>query len=207
MAINASYFPVAVSFFAASGNSNAPGTCTTSTSLPAAPARSSASTAAARSRSVIKLLNRLTTSAKRRPSPFSPPSNLCGSSFPAISPVPLPLIEKCVSQSSSRSPLLLLPHSLSFKLRRPLLQKCLCPFAHVFRRARQFKQRCFEKQSFFLRHLHATLDRFHDVLGGERRVRDDLFRQSFGCGQKFRRFINVVHESDAPRLFRADHFS
>src|SRR5256884_3445602 len=57
-----SYFPVAASFFAASGNSNAPGTCTTSTSLLPAPALSSASTAAARSRSVDRKSTRLNSS-------------------------------------------------------------------------------------------------------------------------------------------------
>src|SRR6266567_1370657 len=84
MAISASYLSVAASFFAANGNSNEPGTCTTSTSLLLAPARSSASTAAERSRSVIKLLNRLTTIPKRNPAALSPPSILPGWSFSSI---------------------------------------------------------------------------------------------------------------------------
>src|ERR1700674_1085936 len=106
-----------------------------------------------------------------------------------------------------RFPLLPLRHLLSLELRLPLLQKCLCSFAHVFRRARQSKQRCFEKQSLFLRHLHAPLDRFHDVFHGERRVRDYLFRQRLSRGQKLHWFINMVHQADALSLFRADHFS
>ena len=61
-------------FFAVNGNSNEPGTCTTSTSLLDAPARSSASTAAVSNRSVIKLLKRLATIPNRKPAALNPPS-------------------------------------------------------------------------------------------------------------------------------------
>src|SRR6266436_6810142 len=132
MAISASYFPVAASFFAARGNSNAPGTCMTSTSLLPAPARSKASTAAARRRSVIKLLKRLTTTPKRKAAALSAPSIFPGCNFSAI------VIR-----------LLHLPHLLplfTLKLRRPLLQKRRRAFTLVLRRTHQAKQRRFQEK-------------------------------------------------------------
>src|SRR5689334_13896366 len=153
MAISASYFPVAASFFAANGNSNAPGTCTTSTSWLAAPARSSASTAAASSRSVMKLLNRLTTIPKRKPAALKPPSIFPGCIFSAIANLCCPLLSLIPSPR-------LLP-SFPFELWCPFLQKRLRPFPHVFCCASHAKQRRFEEQSFFLWHFYAALDRFH----------------------------------------------
>src|SRR6266581_699826 len=169
MAISASYFPVAASFFAASGNSNAPGTCTTSTSLLPAPARSSASTAAARSRSVIKLLKRLTTTPKRKPAALKPPSIFPGCNFSAIA-------NPHRSRTQSFTSLLHLLPLFPFELRRPLLQKRRRAFTLVFRRAYQAEQRRFQEKSFFLWHLDSTLDRFHGVFHRKRRVGNDFLR-------------------------------
>src|SRR5437762_2032786 len=198
MAINASYFPVAASFFAASGNSNAPGTCTTSTSLLSAPARSSASTAAARSRSVIKLLNRLTTTPKRKPAALSSPPNFPGCNFSAIALRVAPV---------SPSPLLPLFPLSPFELRRPLFQKRLRAFAHVFCRASHAKKRGLEEETFFLRHFHAALDRFHGEFHGEGPVGDNLFRHCFRGRNQLRRLVNMIDQSDALCLFRRDHFA
>src|SRR6266403_1606530 len=200
MAINASYFPVAASFFAASGNSNAPGTFTTSTSLRAAPARSSASTAAARSRSVIKLLKRLTTMPKRKPAALSSPLIFPGCNFSAI--------------ANPRRSLFLslfpLPHLLPllpFELRWPLLQKRLRTFPHVFGRASHSEKRRFQEQPLFLRHFHAAFNRFHGEFHGEGPVGDNLFRHRFRGRNQLRRLVDMIHNSDTLRLFRGDHFA
>src|SRR5712664_1390184 len=151
MAINASYFPVPASFFAASGNSNAPGTCTTSTSLLPAPARSSASTAAARSRSVMKLLNLLTTTPKRKPAALNAPSIFPGCNFSAIAN---PRRFLFLSFNSFTSFTSLLP----LELRWPLLQKRLRTLPHVFRRASHSEKRRLQEQPLFLRHFHAAFN-------------------------------------------------
>src|SRR5438093_10923106 len=191
MAISASYFPVAASFFAASGNSNAPGTCTTSTSLLVAPARSSTSTAAARSRSVIKLLNRLTIIPKRRPTALNAPLIFPGCNFSAIAGL-------CCS----------FPHPLlPFELRHPLLQKRFGSLAHIFGRASYAKQRRLQEQSFFLRHFHSTLDRFHGEFHRKRPVRDDFLRDRFCGGNQLRRLMDVIDQPDALCFFRRNHFA
>src|SRR5260370_28732150 len=200
MAISASYFSVAASFFAASGNSNEPGTCTTSTSLLLAPARSSASTAAERSRSVIKLLNRLTTMPKRNPAALSPPSLLPGLSFSSI----LDLLRSFFPFPYFLYLIYFLP---PFELRWSLLQKPSRAFAHVFRRARQSKKRRLEKKSFFLRHFYAALDRFHDVLHGQRPVGHDFLGHLFCRGNQFRWFVDVIHQAYSLCLFRRAHFA
>src|SRR5260370_21624450 len=197
MAISASYFPVAASFFAASGNSNAPGTCTTSTSLPPAPARSSASTVAARSRSVMKLLKRLTTTPKRKPAALKPPSIFPGCTFSAI-------VIRAVPCSDP------LPHLLPlfpFKLRRPLLQKRRRAFTLVLRRTHQTEQRGFQEKPLFLWHLDSSFDRFHGVFHRERRVGDNFLRHCLRRGQEFSWFVNTIHQADTLRLFRGNHLA
>src|SRR6266853_3943496 len=72
MAITASARAASANFLAANGISNEPGTRTTSIFSSGAPEALSASSAPARSRSVMKLLKRLTTNAKRRPPAFVP---------------------------------------------------------------------------------------------------------------------------------------
>src|SRR5438046_1232504 len=189
MAISASYFPVAASFFAASGNSNAPGTCTTSTSLLVAPARSSASTAAARSRPVIKLLNRLTIIPKRTPTALNAPLIFPVCNFPAIAGL-------CCS----------FPHPLlPFELRRPLLQKRFGSLTHIFRRASYAKQRRLQEQSFFLRHFHAALDRFHGEFQRKRPVRDTFFLHRFSPRNNHLRLLLLFDHPDALRFFRRQH--
>src|SRR6266849_4634097 len=194
MAISASYLPVAASFFAARGNSNAPGTCTTSTFLLAAPARSRASTAPARSRSVIKLLKRLTTMPKRKPAALSAPSIFPGCIFSAI-----------VNRADPYfCPLLPL---LPLELRRPLLQKCLRAFAHVFRRASHSEKRRLQEQPFLLRHFHAAFDRFHGEFHGQRPVGDNLLRHRFRGRNQLCRLVDMIDQADAQRFFRRDHFA
>src|SRR5207302_2546001 len=202
MAISASYLPVAASFFAANGNSNAPGTCTTSTSLLAAPARSSASTAAVRSRSVMKLLNRLTTMPKRKPAALSSPLIFPGCSFSPIAASAALLFFSFLFFPFL--PLLLL---LPFELCRPLLQECLRAFAHVFRRASHSEKRGLQKQSLFLRHLHATFDCFHGEFHGDGPVGNNFFRHRFCRGNQLRRLMNMINQSDTLRFFRCDHFA
>src|SRR5437588_1052947 len=202
IAIRASYFPVAASFFAASGNSNAPGTCTTSTSLLAAPARSSASTAAVRSRSVMKLLNRLTTMPKRKPAALSSPLIFPGCSFSPIAASAALLFFSFLFFPFL--PLLLL---LPFELCRPLLQKCLGAFAHVFRRASHSEKRRLQKQSFLLRHLHAAFDRLHGEFHGEWPVGNNLFRHRFCRGNQLRRLLDITDQPDALGFLRRDHFA
>src|SRR5204862_6765077 len=68
----------------------------------------------------------------------------------------------------------------SLERRRPLLQKRLGPFPHIFRRARHAKQRRLQKQSFFQRHLHASLNRFHCEFHRQWPVRNNFFRHRFG---------------------------
>src|SRR5437667_2707297 len=191
MAISASYFPVAASFFAASGNSNAPGTYTTSTFLLVAPARSSASTAAARSRSVIKLLNRLTIIPKRTPTALNAPLIFPGCNFSAIASL-------CCSFSHP-----LLP----FELRRPLLQKRFGSLTHIFSRASYAKQRRLQEQSFFQRHFHAALDRFHGKFHRKRPVRDNFLCQRFCRRNQLRRLMDVIDQPDALCFFRRNHFA
>src|SRR5579859_1729106 len=157
MAISASYCPDRASFFETNGNSKDPGTRTTSTASLAAPARSNASRAAVRSRSVIKLLKRLTTIPNLYPLALSSPSILPGFSFSAIF-------------DPTRS---LLPTG---EFCRSLLQKRLCSLAHVFRRTRQTKERGLEEEAFFLRHFHTAFDGLHRVLHGHGRVCNDFLR-------------------------------
>src|SRR5437879_535792 len=191
MAISASYFPVATSFFAASGNSNAPGTCTTSTSLLVAPARSSASTAAARSRSVIKLLNRLTIIPKRTPTALNAPLIFPGCNFSAIAGL-------CCS----------FPHPLlPFELRRPLLQKRFGSLTHIFRRASFAAQRRLQPQSGLLLRCHAALDRFHCQFHRKRTVRNNFLRHRFCRRTQLRRLMDVIDQPDALRFFRRNHFA
>src|ERR1700726_3777384 len=139
MAINASYSPLDANFLDASGNSKAPGTSTISISAFAAPDFSSASMPPLNKRSVIKLLKRLTTIAKRKP---------LASSF------------GCVVVSDWRFLAIFCKKYslLSFELPRPLFQECFRSFAHVFRSARQAKKRGLQEQSFFLSHFHPALD-------------------------------------------------
>src|SRR5712691_10176525 len=206
MAINASYFPVAASFFAASGNSNAPGTCTTSTSLLPAPARSNASTAAARSRSVIKLLKRLTTTPKRKPAALKPPSIFPGCNLSAI-------VTRTVSCSDPLPHLLHLLHlshllhSFTFKLRRPLFQKRRRAFTLVLRRTDQAEQGRLQKKPFLLWHLDSPFDRFHGVFHCERCVGNDFFRHRLRCGQELCWFVNMIHQADTLGLFRGNHLA
>src|SRR5690348_13544770 len=188
MAMSASYCPDSASFFETNGNSKEPGTRTTSTALLAAPARSNASRAAVRSRSVIKLLKRLTTIPNLYPLALSPPSILSGFIFSAIfgpSRSFLPTGEFC----------------------RSLLQKRLRSLAHVLRRTRQTKERGFEEEAFFLRHFHTAFDRLHRVLHGHRRVCNDFLRHRLRRGKKFRRFVDVIDEPDPLRFFRGNHFA
>src|SRR5712664_1195238 len=198
--MSASYFPVAASFFAASGNSNAPGTCTTSTSLLPAPARSNTSTAAARSRSVIKLLNRLTTTPKRKPAALKPPSIFPGCILSAIAN---PRRAPFRSFTSFASLLPLFP----LELWRPLLQKCFRTFTHIFRRARHAKKCRLQEQSFFLGHFHAPLNRLHREFHGNGPVGDNLLRHPFGGGNEFRWFVNVIDQPDAQCFLRRNHLT
>src|SRR5713226_6663252 len=197
MAISASYLPVAASFFAARGNSNAPGTCTTSTFLLAAPARSRASTAPARSRSVIKLLKRLTTMPKRKPAALSAPSIFPGCIFSAI-----------VNRADPYfCPLLPLPHLLPLlplELRRPLLQKCLRAFAHVFRRASHSEKRRLQEQPFLLRHFHAAFDRFHGEFHGQRPVGDNLLRHRFRGRNQLCRLVDMIDQAEEREFLAVD---
>src|ERR1700676_21937 len=206
MATRESYRPVAASFLAASGSSNAARTWTTSTSWLAAPARSSASTAADSSRSVMKLLKRLTTIPNRNPTALSSPSIDPGCNFVVIQIF-------CTRQKRRRRafyPLLPLPHPLSllpFELGLPFFKKRLRSFPHVFRRAREAKERRLKKEALFLRHFDAALDRFDGVLHGQRRVGDYFLGHALRSSQQFARFVNVIHQPDALRLFGGDHLS
>src|SRR6266852_2004087 len=199
MAISASYFPVAASFFAANGNSNAPGTCTTSTSLLPAPARSSASTAAARSRSVMKLLKRLTTTPKRKPAALKPPSIFPGCSFSAIAN-PHSALFRSIH-------LLHLLRLFPFKLWRPLLQKRRRAFTLVLRRTHQTEQCGLQEKPLFLWHLDSPFDRFHGVFHRKWRAGDNFLRHCLRRGQEFSWFVNTIHQADTLRLFRGNHLA
>src|SRR6267154_824737 len=184
MAMRASYRPVAASFFAASGSSKAPGTWTTSTFSCFEPARLRASTAAASKRSVMKLLKRLTTMPKRRPTAVSSPLIKVGCSFSAI-----------------RSSL------FAFEVRFPFFEESFGAFAQIFRSARESKQCRFQEQAFFLRHLDTALNRFHGVLHRKRSIGDDFLGHGFGGGQKLRGLVNVIYQADALGFFRGNHFA
>src|ERR1700756_2905688 len=169
------------SFFAASGNSKAPGTRTTSTFSLAAPERSRASSAAASRRSVIKLLKRLTTIPKRKPEAVSSPWIDRGWSFSAI-----------------------MAWLSAFELRFPLLQESFCAFAHVFGCAGKSEEGRLQEQAFFLRRLDAALDRFHRVLHRNRRIGNDFLRHGFRRRQKLPWLVDVIDQADALCLFRGN---
>ena len=155
----------------------------------AAPARSNASSAAASNRSVMKLLNRLTTIPKRNPAAAQLAADLPGFNFSAI------------SLSARRS--IYFP----LKLRRPLLHKRPVPSRISSVAQDNPNSVASRNKSLFLRHLHSTLDRFHRVLHRQRRVRDNFLRHRFRRRQKFRRLINPIHQPDPLRLFRRNHFA
>src|ERR1700751_2127186 len=182
--------PVAASFFAASAISSEPGTRTISIWFSSAPVCSSASSAPASSRSVMKLLKRLRTIPKQRPAALNCPRVTCG-----FSVIVLYLV--CASSILLR---LASPASAPLKFCRPLFEKRTGAFAHVIGGAADTEERCFEKQPFFERHIHAVLDCFHRVFHGERRIGDDFLCVGFGGRQKFRWLHDAIHEADSQRF-------
>src|SRR3984957_8997101 len=184
--------PVAASFFAASAISSEPGTRTISICFSSAPACSSASSAPASSRSVMKLLKRLTTMPMRSPAALNWPRVTCGFSVIVVYLV-------CSSSVSSAS--------ASLEFCRPLFEEGAGAFAHVFGGAADAEERCFEKQAFFERHVHAVLDCFHCVFHGEGRVGDDFPCDGFGGGQKFGWLHDAIHQADSQRFVGRNHFA
>jgi len=84
MQMSESYRPVSASFFAVTGISNDPGTRIISICSAVAPARRKASSAPESKRSVMKLLNWLTTIPKCIPVVFNSPRIVDGLNSPAI---------------------------------------------------------------------------------------------------------------------------
>src|SRR5882762_10164992 len=190
MAITASAWPPSANFFAASGISKEPGTRTTAMLSSGAPEASSAPSAPDSNRSVMKLLKRLTTSAKRSPAAFALGRSCLGVNDSFIAEF------RCHGLAL-----------LSMKLRRALFEERARAFPHVFRGGGNSEERRFEKLAFLQRHFDSALDRFHRELHGERRIGNDLFCQRLRRGQKLRRLINVIDETDAKRLIGRNHFS
>src|SRR5580698_9152451 len=94
-------------------------------------------------------------------------------------------ISICFSSASSAS--------ASLEFCRPLFEEGAGALAHVFGGAADAEERCFEKQAFFERHVHAVLDRFHRVFHRERRVGDDFLCDGFGGGQKVGWLHDAIH--------------
>ena len=69
------------------------------------------------------------------------------------------------------------------------------------------EQHRFQIQALRQRHLHAFVHRFHGVLNRERSIGDDLLRNRLGAGNEFRGGSDFIHQSDAMRFLRADHFA
>ena len=88
------------------------------------------------------------------------------------------------------------------EIERPLFEKRARSFAHVFGGSAQAKKSRLQILAFGERHFVPAFDHFHREFYGERRIGDDFFRQRLSSGQKFRRFVHVVHEADAQRLIR-----
>src|SRR5580704_2723994 len=195
--------PVAASFFAASAISSEPGTRTISICFSSAPACSSASSAPARSRSVMKLLKRLTTIPMRRPAALNCPRVTCGFSVIVFYLVRASFVPLRLIYSSPRHRLCLASApSAALKFCRPLFEEGAGAFAHVFGGAADAEKCGFEKQAFFERHVHSVLDCFHRVFHGERRVGDDFLCDGLGGGQKFRWLHDAIHQADSQRFIR-----
>ena len=162
----ASYFLVNASSRAARGISNAPGTRTRSISFFLAPERNSPSIALSKSRSVMKELNRATTTANRLPAPLSSPSmaGIAGSGARSIFNFAFVALLRGASLCPSVSSVLKLLTLLPFKRRRPLFQKCRSPFLLIFGRACYRKQHCLQIQSLAQSHLHTFVYRLHRIL-------------------------------------------
>jgi hypothetical protein len=93
------------------------------------------------------------------------------------------------------------------ELCRTLLEKSARAFPHVFGGGANSEQRRFKYLSFLLRHFHSAFDGLHRKLHRERSIRNDFFCQRFRRGQKLRRFLDVIDESDAERFVGRNHFS
>src|SRR6202171_1467720 len=93
------------------------------------------------------------------------------------------------------------------ELRRTLFEKGARAFPHVFGGGANSEQRRFEELSFLLRHFPSAFDGLHRELHRERSIRNDLFCQRFRRGQKLRRLVNVIDETDTKRFVGRNHFS
>src|SRR5579863_10118902 len=211
----ASYFPVSANFRAAKGISNAPGTRTTSISFFPAPERASPSTALNSSLSVMKALNRETTIANRIPTALSEPSSAGRSARGGASTtkffLPFFSVTQCLrggftlcpSVPSVVKPLTLLP----FKRSCPLLQECRSPFLLILSSASHCEQHSFQIQSFAQSHLHAFVHGLHRILNCQRSIRDNLRRNRLRPRNQLRSHSNFIHQPDAMRFLRRNHFA
>src|ERR1051326_2842951 len=88
-----------------------------------------------------------------------------------------------------------------------LLQKSGGPFLLVFRGAADPKQRSFQEHTLLQGHVHALVHRFHAVLDRQRRHTDDLLRNLFSARDQPVYSYDFIHQPDAVRLLRGNHFS
>src|SRR3970040_1010091 len=134
--------------------------------------------APASSRSVMKLLKRLTTIANFMPRASRWPAKLFPVLFSILPPVlflrPLDLLAPPGTGSTAG------------ELCRALFQKSFRSFAHVFGGAAQPEERCSQEAACYLRHLHAVVNCLHSEFYRERGVGGDFLRQGFGGGHELR---------------------
>src|SRR5579864_4006091 len=96
---------------------------------------------------------------------------------------------------------------LALEIRGALFKKGCGAFSLVFRRAAHAEQRGFKKEAFRQRHVHALVHRFHAVLDRQRGHADDLLRDLFSTWNEPVSRNNFIHQADAVRFLRGNHFS
>ena len=97
--------------------------------------------------------------------------------------------------------------SLALEIRRALFKESGCAFLLVFRRAADAEQRGFKKEPFGQSHIHTLVHRFHAVLDRQRSHANDLLRNLFSAWNEAVSRDNFIHQPDAVRLLRGNHFA
>src|SRR4051812_30692126 len=97
--------------------------------------------------------------------------------------------------------------STPLKLRRALLEKSLRALPLVFRPGAEPEERSLKRQALALARLQAFVHRFERELHGERGVGKDLLQDRFGARDEIGGGDDLVDETDAVSLLRADYLA